>query len=101
MAQFVKLQATGLPGVRLGVAYALGILAQDTRKDRVEGTHTNITRRRAHHLLDACSHLLGCLVRKGQSQNVIGFYSLLQHICYARRKYTCLTRARTRNNKRR
>ena len=87
-------------GVRLRVAYALGILAQDTRKDRVESTHTNVARHGAHHLLDARTHLLGRLVGKGQSQNIIGLHALLQHICYARSEHTRFTRARTRNDER-
>ena len=73
-----------IDGECLGIAYALGILPQDTRKDRVESTHSDVVRRRAFdHLLNALTHLACRLVGEGEGEDVPGLDTLLQHICYA------------------
>ena len=73
-----------IDGECLGVAYTLGILPQDTRKDRVESTHSDVVRRRAFdHLLNAFTHLACRLVGEGEGEDVPGLDTLLQHICYA------------------
>ena len=87
-------------GVGVGKANALGILTKDAREDRVECTHAYVTCARAHHLLDAGTHLLGSLVGKGQCQNVMRLHALLQHICYARGQNSRLARTCTRNDER-
>ena len=89
-------------GEALRIAYAVGVLAQYARKDRVERTHAYAAAlRAAHHLLDAAAHLLGGLVGKGQGQNVVGLYALLQHVGYARGKHARLARSRARYDERR
>ena len=89
-------------GEALRIAYAVGVLAQNARKDRVERAHAYAAARRApHHLLDAGAHLLGGLVGKGQGQNVVRLHPLLQHVGYARGEHAGLARARSRYDERR
>ena len=82
-------------------AYALGILAQDARKDRVERTHAYVAALAAYHLLDAAAHLLRRLVGEGQRQYVLRRDTLLQHVGYARGEHPRLARTRARDDERR
>ena len=86
--------------IALGEAYARGILPKDAGKDRVERAHTYIAGTRAYQRLDTLAHLACRLVRKRKGKNRGGIYALRQHIRYARRKHTCLTRAGTCDDKR-
>ena len=81
-------------------AYLVGILAQDSRKDRVERAHTQVATARAYHCLAACTHLLGSFVGKCQCQNIIWCHTLLNHIGYARGQHTGLSGAGTGYDKR-
>ena len=101
---FQQVLAVGglVDGERLRETDAVGVLAQDARKDRVERAHAYAAARRApHHLLDAGAHLLGGLVGKGQGQNVVRLHPLLQHVGYARGEHAGLARARSRYDERR
>ena len=70
---------------RIGEADPFGVLAQDARKDRVEGSHADIAAAVVgDHLRDAFAHLLGGLVGKGERQDVEGSHALLDHIGDAR-----------------
>ena len=51
-------------------SYQFGIGAENTRKDRMKGTHPQFrSHSAAHKLLHTLAHLFGSLVRKGQSKN--------------------------------
>ena len=80
----------------------LGFLSQHTGKDGVKGSHIQITGiLHTHQLSDTVFHLPGSLIGKGQSQYLPGLDTLLQQVSNLVGKYTCLSRAGTRNDKRR
>ncbi|CDC95621.1 putative uncharacterized protein [Alistipes sp. CAG:268] len=89
-------------GERLGETDAVGILAQDPREDRVEGTHADVAAAAVgQHLGDARAHLLGRLVRKGQGQNVVRRNALLDHVGDARGQHARLARPGSGDDERR
>ena len=73
------------------VAYSLGIIAQNTGKNRVESTHRNTTRCTADHSLDTLAHLVCSLLGKGQRKDILGANTLLKHVGNTRSEHSRLT----------
>ncbi len=79
-----------------------GILAQNTREDRVEGAHADVaTATVGQHLGDSFAHLPGGLVGEGERQNPKGCNALLDHIGDARGEHARFARPRTGDDQRR
>ncbi len=78
----------------VGVADALGVLAQDAREDRVEGSHADVAAAAlGDHLRDALAHLLGGFVGEGEGQDVPGLHALLDHVGDAGGEHAGLARS--------
>ena len=87
---------------RVGEPDLPGVLPQDTRKNRVERTHADITAAVVgQHLRNALAQLLGGLVGEGQRQNIPGLYALFDHVCYTRGQHAGLARPGARDDERR
>ena len=101
---FQQVLAVGgfVDGERLRKADRLGVLAQDAREDRVEGSHADVAAAVSrHHLRDARAHLLGGLVGEGERQDVVGRHALLDHVGDARCEHARLARAGAGDDERR
>ncbi len=87
---------------RLRKTYAVGVLAQDAREDRMERTHADIAAATAgQHLPDARAHLFGGFIGKGKSQDVERRHPLFDHVGDARRQDARLARAGAGDDERR
>ena len=79
-----------------------GVVAQNARENRVEGSHADIAVPSVRqHLGDAFAHLLGGLVGEGEGEDVVRSHPLLDHIGDARSKNARLARPGARDDERR
>ena len=79
-----------------------GVVAQNARENRVEGSHADIAVASVRqHLGDTFAHLLGGLVGEGEGEDVVRSHPLLNHIGDARSKNARLARPGARDDERR
>ena len=68
-----------------------GVVAQNARENRVEGSHADIAVASVRqHLGDTFAHLLGGLVGEGEGEDIVRSHPLLDHIGDARSEYARL-----------